>query len=91
MVYIIQDESDGEDNVFITTDKGIVIGTLPLSIKGIIKNMMDKGKYFYGKVEFISDDYQEINVSVVMSYKDVLDDIGDTLMLLSNENNEYVQ
>lgn len=90
MVYMAED-ADEEDNIFVTTDKGLVIGTLPLSIEGIVKNMMDKGKYFYGKVESISDDYQEITVSIVMSYKDVLDDIGDTLMLLSNENNEYIQ
>lgn len=91
MVYIAEDEADGENEVFVTTDNGVVIGTLPISIKGIIKNMIDKGKYFYGKVESISDDYQEITISIIMSYKDVLDDIGDTLMLLSNENNEYVQ
>lgn len=93
IVYMVQDidDIDGSDTILVTNDKGIVFGTLPLTIKGIIKNMMDKGKYFYGKIESISDNYEEITISVIMSYKDVLDDIGDTLMLLSNENNEFIQ
>lgn len=93
MVYMVEGEDGIHDSnmILVTSDKGVVIGTLPLALQGIIKNMMDKGKYFYGKVEAISDDYEEITVSVIMSYKDVLDDISDTLMLLSNENNEFIQ
>ena len=92
IVYMVkgEDHINGFSTLFVTNDRGVVIGTLPLTLQGIIKNMINKGKYFYGKVETISDDYEEITVSVVMSYKDVLDDINDTLMLLSNENDEFV-
>ena len=88
VVYMVND--DGYNNILVTSDRGIVIGTLPLALKELMKNMMDKGKYFYGKIETISDDYTEITVSVIMSYKDVLDDINNTLMLLSNEKNEFI-
>ncbi len=93
IVYMVRepDNIDDPDTVLVVTDKGVVIGTIPLNIEQIIKNLMDKGKYFYGKVESISDNYEDISISIIMSYKDVLDDIGDTLMLLSNEGNEFIQ
>ena len=93
IVYMVRepDNIDDPDTVLVVTDKGVVIGTIPLNIEQIVKNLMDKSKYFYGKVESKSDNYEDISISIIMSYKDVLDDIGDTLMLLSNEGNEFIQ
>ena len=93
MVYLIRD-SDNLDNsnvILVTTDKGFVIGTIPINLGEIIKNLIDNGKYFYGIVEKISDNYEEISIGVVMSYRDVVDEIGDTLMLLSDDVNEFIQ
>ena len=93
MVYLIRD-SDNLDNsnvILVTTDKGLVIGTIPINLGEIIKNLIDNGKYFYGIVEKISDNYEEISIGVVMSYRDVVDEIGDTLMLLSDDVNEFIQ
>lgn len=90
IVYMVQDP-DEKENIVAATNNGIVIGNLPKFIKEIMNNMICKGKYFYGKIESISDDCKKISVSIIMSYKDVLDDIGDTIMLLSNENDQFVQ
>lgn len=94
IVYLVKepDETvDNPDTVLVTTDKGCVIGTIPDELGEILINLIDNGKWFYGKIESMSDNYEHIIIKVILSYKDIIDEIGDTLMLLSNENEEYLQ
>ena len=52
---------------------------------------MDKGKYLYGKIKKISEDYSIINIEIYLSYKDVIEEITSTLSLLSGEREDYLQ
>ncbi|MGN0145288.1 MAG: HIRAN domain-containing protein [Clostridium sp.] len=94
IVYLVNDPEIAEDDsetVLVTTDKGLVIGTVPDDLGEILINLIDNGKWFYGRIESISDDYEHISIKVILSYRDILDEIGNTLMLLSNEREEYIQ
>ena len=93
IVYLVRELDNGYDSstVLVTTDKGVVIGKIPVYLEEILKNLIDKGKWFYGKIEDISDDYEEFSIGVILSYKDVLDEIGNTLMLLSTKGEEFIQ
>lgn len=93
IVYLVR-ELDNEfdpNTILVTTDKGVVIGKIPVYLEEILKNLIDKEKWFYGRIEYISDDYEEFSIGVILSYKDVLDEIGNTLMLLSTEGEEFLQ
>lgn len=74
----------------ITTD-GFVIGYIPRENNFILASLMDKGKYFYGKIKEISEDYNAISLEIYLSYKDVIEEITNTLSLLSGEREEYLQ
>jgi len=52
---------------------------------------MDKGKYLYGIVKEISDDYNHINIEIYLSYKDIIEEITNTLSLLSSGKEDYLQ
>lgn len=80
-----------EKAIQVVTLKGYVIGYVPKEENSILKNLMDNGKYLYGIIREISDDYEEIKIKIYLSYKDVLDEISTTLSLLSGEREDYVQ
>ena len=73
------------------TTNGYVIGYVPKENNLIFKNLMDKGKYLYGKIKEISDDYNHINIEIYLSYKDIIEEITSTLSLLSGEREHYLQ
>ena len=52
---------------------------------------MDNNKYIYGYIKSINDDYTNIRIDLYLSYEDVLEEITDTLTLLSNNYNSYLQ
>ena len=85
MLYLKREPSNAYDSnaIEIITTEGYVIGYVPKENNLIFKNLMDKGKYLYGKIKEISDDYNEINIEIYLSYKDVIEEITSTLSLLS--------
>ena len=93
MLYLKRDINNEEDSnsTLISTIDGHVIGYIPKESNLILKNLMDKGKYLYGKVKEISDDYQNINIDIYLSYKDVIEEITNTLSLLSSGKEDYLQ
>lgn len=77
--------------ILISTVEGYVIGYIPKESNLILKNLMDNGKYLYGKIKEISDDFNNINVDIYLSYKDIIEEITGTLSLLSGERKSYLQ
>lgn len=77
--------------ILISTVEGHVIGYIPKETNIILKNLMDNGKYLYGKIKEISDDFNNINVDIYLSYKDIIEEITGTLSLLSGERKSYLQ
>lgn len=93
IVYLIRDLSniDDQNSIEIITTFGYVIGYVPKDNNIVLKNLLDKGKYLYGKIKEISEDYNNINIKVYLSYKDVIEEITSTLSLLSGDKEHYVQ
>jgi len=93
MLYLKREGNNVYDSnaIIIMTTEGYVIGYVPKEDNFILKNLMDKGKYLYGKIKEISDDYSNINVEIYLSYKDVIEEITGTLSLLSGEREQYLQ
>jgi len=93
MLYLKREPNNEYDSnaILISTADGYVIGYIPKESTLILKNLMDNGKYLYGKIKEISDDYQNINIDIYLSYKDVIEEITGTLSLLSGERKFYLQ
>ena len=93
MLYLKTEPSNEYDSnaIVIITTEGYVMGYVPKENNLILKNLMDKGKYIYGKIKEISDDYNHINVEIYLSYKDIIEEITSTLSLLSGGKEFYLQ
>lgn len=93
MLYLKRERNNAYDlnAIIIMTPEGYVVGYVPKENNIILKNLMDKGKYLYGKIKEISDDYSDINIDVYLSYKDIIEEITGTLSLLSGEREHYLQ
>ena len=93
MLYLKRELNNAYDSnaIEVITTEGYVIGYVPKENNLIIKNLMDKGKYLYGKIKEISNDYNSINIEIYLSYKDVIEEITSTLSLLSGEREHYLQ
>jgi len=93
MLYLKRENNNvyDSDAIIIITPEGYVIGYVPKENNFILKNLIDKGKYLYGKIKEISDDYSNINIEIYLSYKDVIEEITGTLSLLSGERDQYLQ
>ena len=93
MLYLKREPNNAYDSnaIVIITTEGYVIGYVPKENNLILKNLMDKGKYLYGKIKEISDDYNNINIEIYLSYKDIIEEITSTLSLLSGEKEYYLQ
>ncbi|MBY6916546.1 MULTISPECIES: HIRAN domain-containing protein [Clostridium] len=93
MLYLIREKDSkyDENAINIVTSKGYVLGYVPKSDSLILKNMIDNGKYFYGVIEKISENFDRIDIMIYMSYKDVIDEITNTISLLYNKDGKYLQ
>ena len=93
IVYLNRETNNPYDEkaVQVVTKEGYVLGYIPKEENSILKNLIDSGKYLYGVIRKISDDYEEIRIRVYLSYKDVVDEITSTLSLLSKGKEDYVQ
>lgn len=93
ILYLTREPNNLYDSnaILISTVDGCVIGYVPKESNLILKNLMDNGKYLYGKIKEISDDFDSINVDIYLSYKDIIEEITGTLSLLSGERKSYLQ
>ena len=82
---------EDEREIEIVTTWGYVIGYVPSENNIILRNLLDKGKYIYGKIKEISEEYNKINIKIYLSYKDIIEEITSTLSLLSSEKEFYLQ
>ncbi|WP_252229265.1 HIRAN domain-containing protein [Clostridium sp. ZBS15] len=93
ILYLIREKDSkyDENAINIVTGKGYVLGYVPKSDSLMLKNMIDNGKYFYGVIEKISENFDRIDIMIYMSYKDVIDEVTNTISLLYNKNGKYLQ
>jgi hypothetical protein len=93
ILYLKREYDNGEDqnSIEIMTTEGYVVGYVPRENNIILKNLLDRGKYLYGKIKEISEDYNDIKLKIYLSYKDVVEEITSTLSLLSGEKELYLQ
>lgn len=93
LVYLKREYDNPYDSyaIRVITKEGYIIGYIPRENNYILKNLMDKGKYLYGKINEISEDYNNISIKIYLSYKDVIEEITSTLSLLSGEREHFVQ
>lgn len=93
LVYLKREPNNAYDEnaILVTTNEGYILGYIPKSENFILKNLMDNNKYIYGYIKSISDDYTDIKIDLYLSYEDILEEITDTLSLLSNNYNSYLQ
>lgn len=93
IVYLTREYNNEHDQnaIQVITTEGYVIGHIPKDSNTILKNLMDKGKYLYGKISKLSEDYSNININIYLSYKDVIEEVTSTLSLLSGEREYYLQ
>lgn len=93
IIYLKREKNNLEDknSIEIITVEGYVIGYIPKENSIILKNLLEKGKYIYGKINNISEDYNSISIQIYLSYKDIIEEITSTLSLLSGEKEYYLQ
>lgn len=93
IVYLKRENNNPYDinAIQIVTEKGYVLGYIPKENNLILKSLIDNGKYLYGIVQTISDNYEDIEIKIYLSYKDIVDEIKNTLLLLSIGEENYVQ
>jgi len=93
MLYFKRESNNAYDSnaIQIITIEGYRIGYVPKENNLIFKNLMDNDKYLYAKIKEIDDDYNVINIDIYLSYKDVVEEITNTLSLLSGEREHYLQ
>ena len=51
---------------------------------------MDWGKILYGKINNVSDDYQQIEISIYLSYEDVMREVKDTFDMVTDQSIGYL-
>lgn len=75
----------------VVTRHGDVLGYLTDDINTIIKNLINDNKSVYAKIKELSEEDDKIIIKIYLSYQYVIDEIEDTLTLLSLSKNEYMQ
>lgn len=92
VVYIIQNFND--ENGFSTvvcTENGYAIGYIQKPIDDILNNLINAERYVYGVIKQVSDNLDNITISLYLSYKDVEDGVSNVLELLSRTKEQYIQ
>lgn len=92
VVYIMQNfiEENGFSTI-VCTENGYAIGYISKPIDDILNNLIYAERYIYGVIKQISDDLNNISISLYLSYKDVEDGVANVLELLSRTKEQYIQ
>lgn len=93
LVFLKREENNfyDENAIVVTTNQGYIIGYIPKTENFILKNLMDNNKYLYGYIKSINSDYDDIKIDLYLSYEDILEEITNTLSLLSSNYSDYLQ
>lgn len=92
-VFLIKESNNlnGEKRIQVVTTQGYIIGYIPKEDNVVLNNLINNGKYIYGSIKEITNNYEYIKIDLYLSYKDVMDEITSTLSLLSRTKEEYLQ
>lgn len=92
LVFLKRDRENynNENSIMVLTDNGYLIGYVSNEYNYILKNLMDWGKILYGKINNVSDDYQQIEISIYLSYEDVMREVKDTFDMVTDQSIGYL-
>lgn len=92
IMYIMKSPIEEKDfSTVVCTANGYIIGYIEKPIDDILNNLINAERYVYCVVKKISDNLDDISVSLYLSYKDVEDGVSDVLALISKTKDYYVQ
>lgn len=80
-----------ENAIMLTTEEGYMVGYIPRRINTQPKNLMDGGKYLYGKIKELSIDRNYLLVDIYLSYKDVQDTVMDIMKMTQEPMTKFIQ
>lgn len=92
MVYlkIDRDNSEDKESIIVLTSDGYLIGDIPKVENNILKNLMDWGKIIYGIILNISEDYNEIQIALYLSYEDVIKEVSNAFNMVIKTPEGYL-
>lgn len=64
---------------------GYHIGYIPRRENKILKNLMDGGKILYGVINYLDLSTKVVRIHIYLSYKDIEDEISNTITMLMCE------
>lgn len=79
-----------ENAIMVATDEGYLLGYIPRKINTIPKNLMDGGKYLYGKVKEIDLEKDFIYADIYLSYNDVLQTIKEIMTMTKDSPEGFI-
>ncbi|MDS0524760.1 HIRAN domain-containing protein [Clostridium sp. SHJSY1] len=83
----LEENNSCDDRVIkVIGENGFVIGFISRKDNYILSNLLSGGKYLYGKIDKYNLDNNHIDISVYLSYKDVIESINDTILMLHGSN-----
>lgn len=87
-VYLKRDGRSQYDRgiIKVLNNEGYHIGYIPKRDNKILKNLMDGGKILYGIINYLDFENKVIRIHVYLSYKDIEDEINDTLAMILAES-----
>lgn len=83
--------AENDFSVVACIENGYVVGYIEKPIDSILNNLIQAKRYVYGIIKQVSDNYNNINVSLYLSYKDIEEGVSDILSLLSKSDEQYIQ
>ena len=87
MVYLKRDKENVEDinAIMVLSNEGYLLGYIPKMENNILKNLMDWGKIIYGIILNISEDCNEVQIALYLSYEDVINEVSNAFnMVIKN-------
>ena len=87
LVYLKRDKENVEDinAIMVLSNEGYLLGYIPKMENNILKNLMDWGKIIYGIILNISEDCNEVQIALYLSYEDVINEVSNAFnMVIKN-------
>ncbi|PRR81289.1 HIRAN domain-containing protein [Clostridium vincentii] len=83
----IEEDNPYDDRAIkIAGESGFVIGFISRCDNFILKNLLKGGKYLFCKIKEYDLEKNHIRIRVYLSYRDVIESINDTILMINGEN-----
>ncbi|MDU1312976.1 HIRAN domain-containing protein [Clostridium septicum] len=91
-VFLKEEEKNPFDNnaIMVISSNGYQIGYVPKKDNLILKNLLSSGKRLYGILEEIDEYYENIIMSVYISYRDIEEEINNILKMVLSKSTDVI-